>query len=747
MFFNFCIKHRYSLILFWTIAFVLSLVIIVKNFNFNTSLYSYLGYSEESAKRFIDFRKKFNGDSSEIILIKIDQQQDKNAQIEKILTLAKHIKTVTGIYNVISVHGYVSVNQSESAFELQRPIKIGEGNHEAYLDEVLTDPLFRNNLISLDKKHFAIFYQFDKSKNKRALRQVNQFVLNAGIAPQNISYTGYKTIEREIRKLTLRDLLFFAPLCGFVVFLGLLFLFRSIFQAVILGLFILVPCYVSLGIMVLLGFNFNLSTMLLPTLLMAIALSDICHVTLEYMRECQSRNIKSVLDAQQRRDVFEKALNKVLKACFMTSFTTAIGLLALYASDMPPIKEFALAGAIGVMLVFFSTLSLMTAWFYISSSEKLHLIHLHNPFLIKIDGMLSVVNDLLYDKYKIILAAISAIVVASFLSVLNPIVESNFLEYLPGDNKVRQGVENFNQHMAGVGQIAIIIKNKEGGHNRVLSVNNIEPILNLKQQLAKLQGIGSVVSIFDFVKTLEPTLNINDDELARTMFMLNEFGEFEIVHRYYAMEDDEILISLRVKHQKALELQSLVKEVRQILKQSPLQENFALEVTGDVTLISDLIPKLLWGQLLGFLFVLFVISSIFYYLTRSIKKTVIAVINNIIPCFIIGAAMFFFEIPLNVINLMVLSIVLGLSVDDTIHFMVRHKSGEHKASLNTLNSIGAPIVVTSIFLLLGMSVFLFGVFPLTVEFGLLVMLGIFVALLCDYLFLPAALRWMDESHA
>ena len=109
------------------------------------------------------------------------------------------------------------------------------------------------------------------------------------------------------------------------------------------------------------------------------------------------------------------------------------------------------------------------------------------------------------------------------------------------------------------------------------------------------------------------------------------------------------------------------------------------------------------------------------------------------------------DIDLDPGTVMIGSIVMGLVVDDTVHFLVRLKrqlnSGaniEHGIA-NTMWDTGRPIIVTSILLAAGFSVLLFGSFQPDVNFGLISSFIIIFALLADLVLLPAALKLLQPK--
>ena len=116
----------------------------------------------------------------------------------------------------------------------------------------------------------------------------------------------------------------------------------------------------------------------------------------------------------------------------------------------------------------------------------------------------------------------------------------------------------------------------------------------------------------------------------------------------------------------------------------------------------------------------------------------------------------FSRIPLDMANLLIASIVIGVAVDATIHylfqFQVRHQAGEsvETAIQHTLDHAGRAIVSTSLILTLGFSAYLWSSMANIQRFGLLVGTACIFALFTNLILVPAFLRGIygeEEAHA
>jgi len=137
-------------------------------------------------------------------------------------------------------------------------------------------------------------------------------------------------------------------------------------------------------------------------------------------------------------------------------------------------------------------------------------------------------------------------------------------------------------------------------------------------------------------------------------------------------------------------------------------------------------------------------------LFRSVRFTVLAMIPNVMPIVWTGGLMGYVGIELSTGTAMIASAVLGLVVDDTIHYLSRYRrvyDGDVVAAIHvTTRTVGAPVTVAAVSLVLGFWVGAFGSFRPTIYFSLLTGLTMITGVLCDLLLLPATLVLLKKKR-
>ncbi len=140
-----------------------------------------------------------------------------------------------------------------------------------------------------------------------------------------------------------------------------------------------------------------------------------------------------------------------------------------------------------------------------------------------------------------------------------------------------------------------------------------------------------------------------------------------------------------------------------------------------------------------------VIFAVLAFMFLSLRVGLAAMIPNVLPVVVFFGLMGWLGVELNLATSIIGAVALGISVDDTIHYMarlnriVKRAPSQHEALLLTMREVGRPVVITSITLTAGFAVMSVSEFALISTFGWLSALTMLTALLTNLTLLPAIL--------
>ena len=156
----------------------------------------------------------------------------------------------------------------------------------------------------------------------------------------------------------------------------------------------------------------------------------------------------------------------------------------------------------------------------------------------------------------------------------------------------------------------------------------------------------------------------------------------------------------------------------------------------------------------SYLFALLVITALMVVMIGRLRIGLMSMIANVVPIILIFGIMGIMNIPVDLMTILIGSIVLGLVVDDTIHFLHHFRRAYEingcveTAVRETLYHTGRALVITSLVLFGGFIIYTTAYLSCYAYFGVLVGCAILFALAADLLLVPALLAMIyGRQHA
>ena len=559
--------------------------------------------------------------------------------------------------------------------------------HKQYFGDFLYLPVY------IKHRHFFT----DPDQSARFYKSISTSLQDSGL---DFNLTGKLPAEREFRELIKRDFLLYLVLSLGISVLILLLLYRRaifIFLPVLVGIFSLVIVF---SIMALLLFPISIMSVLLPPLLLFTSTSDTIHL----------------LNAV-RRFGLENGIKKVIKPTFLTSITTALGFLSLLWINVEPVRQFGTAAAVGVLVAFFLTYSIVPFILHRGSSKSSanqKTIHFINPL-----------------RYKKRIGIIgSLILLLSLFGTTQLEIDAYLLDDLPDRSAIKGSFQRMDETLGGSKPWLLLAWTDKG---RIWDENKVKSLKKIEKFLVNKYGIERLItplSAFEYSRTIYPDRQDRAIDLAKTLS--RNFSDTSMIFSGFIPE---------IGSKATMERNN---EFREFLDQSVEVKNLHARITGTTYLIDKshhlLSEKLIYGLITAVLTVS-VFLGIFF---RSWKWGLIALIPNLLTLIVIAGIIGLLGIPLQLSNAIIFSVAFGVVVDDTIHFIASYRQLERSKSRSerivmTLNNTGSSILYTSVVIMSGFAIFLFSSFGATFYMGLFMVLAVLIALLVDLIFLPVIL--------
>ena len=630
---------------------------------------------------------------------------------------------------------------------------------------VLKDPLIAKRLIDEDGEltvlmvKVALMSDDDLFKVFLDLREITERFQNENFI---LKVTGPPAVNSALNEIVVGDLSKLLLISGFAMFIALIYLFRS--WTMVIGPIVVVGISViwTMGLMGITGMTLNLLSSILPAFLLCVGLGDSIH-------------LQSIFNT--RRIEGDSVHEAIINACgltgppvLFTSLSTMIGLLSFQFASVTAIKEMGVAGGVGVMFALINSLVTLPLFLkHCKRAPEQRPEQADGEPKDRIDRALYAL--VMASRHKIgravVLVGTVALAALSILGVLRLEVWHDDLESLPDNHPIKSAVLEVDRELGGVANAQLLIST-DGGQHTLRELDILRRIDQLSQHILayrspKNEAIsGHAMSLVDVVKETHrallggdehyrlPSLQDQDAQLRTSQLLgLFELQSPDQLRTLTTIDLNNAHLTLQIKWQEATSYEHLIKHIQSGIDQhfEPLrEEGVAVEQTGGVYLAYTIVTSLLDDLTKSFGAAFLVITFLMVLMLRGLKLGLLAMIPNLFPILLMLGALGLLGIPLDLNNLLIASIALGIAVDDTIHLLHHFQAsylvhGDRELALqDALTHAGRAMLSTSILLSVGFIVYLFASIEAVQRFGVIISLTVITALLVDLIVCPAILR-------
>lgn len=618
---------------------------------------------------------------------------------------------------------------------------LADSTAEQRFARVLGDRFMPDWLASTDGKALALVVRTHKLSESRQRQSVESAFHEAVEAEQLqdrlVAVAGTVALDAAELRSMLRDTLVFTPM---VMSLGLILLYWVVGRIVpvVIGAVAMSTAVVTcVALISAIGQPYTLVTAMVPTLLSAYTVSNLLHfyAALKRTRDAGFRRPKRVVFALQI--VHTPAMFNVL--------TTAAGMISLVLVPIPPIQVFGLISAIGVVVIY------------------LVVFYLVPPLLVKFDRGPWPKGGSGFAWTKRISCrlatfgirragwVVGAVLLAAVLTaplLFKVQAESDLLKFFNESHPLTQATARVEEALVGVTALEIVVDGP--GRDAFKNAKRLQLIKALQTRVEALPAVDRATSMMDIVEEMHWAFNEedeafrrlpDDDRLLSQLLLIYDGRDLqELVNNEY----QRMRILLNVNVHGANAIQQVIEQIEGLVATVDAPE-LKWQVAGYGRLFADQEDLLVVGQLHSFLGAFGQIFLIMFLLWRSFPSAVISMLPNLAPLYLVFAVMGAAGIYLDMATVLIAGVVLGITVDDTIHIFHNYQERRRKgygavfAVARSFEASGRAVVATSLllvsqFLLLGTSSFV----P-TSHFGLLTAGGLLAGQLMELLLLPALL--------
>jgi hypothetical protein len=560
---------------------------------------------------------------------------------------------------------------------------------------LLGHPALRDRLISRDGTTAAVVVRMqagDHADDRRdmVLRDIERSLAKLE-TPHHLAGIGVLYVALNRLSMSDASALFFGAVL--LMFALLWLVYRRLAPALAtLGVGVLSMLW-TMGLYGACGRSLNMVTSAMPTVVLVVGVAEMVHILL-----CAS----GLPAGASVRDHAASVLGRMLGPCALNIATSVAGFAALATSPLPAVRDlgiFTAAGLLGslVLTLVGATLALAHGWVPRARPRLLGWVA---------QGLSEI--GIRYPAATLVGAAVLTLAAAAAASRV--VVDTFTLEFLPAGHAVRRDSALIESRLAPYVPMDFLVRAPQGD------------AAQLREAVERWQRAGERLPGVGWSRSPADADNLFEAAEPRTS------------------ADGTLRVTFSVRMQSARDVE---RSMRALLDEARLPPGAVVEPAGYLPLYVRMIDYIVDSQLSGFGWAFVAVFGIIAFAFRSARIAALAVPSNLLPIIFIVGAMGATGIRLDAATVTIAAVVLGLVVDDTVHFLhqLRDALQEHAdraAALRaTVAGAGHAILTTALVMSLGFSVFALSEIRSLVYFGMLIALAMTASVLIDLLLIPA----------
>ncbi len=487
------------------------------------------------------------------------------------------------------------------------------------------------------------------------------------------------------------------------------------------------------------GIQISNVTAVMPQILIAIGVADAVHIWVTY-RVAGEKGLKA-------KDAVEYSLLKNFLPTLLTSVTTAVGFYSFITADLKPISGLGTLAGTGALFAWLFTYLVMGSLMFILPlrSKKA------TPSLVEHsrERASAIVDGLVRYRTAIIAVFVVATVAGGAFALQNE-VNSDPFKYFRVGFPLRVANEFIEENVGGARGVELVVE--AGTEEGVKDPTFLRKVEAYQAWVDQQPGVTRSLSIIDILKQTHRSLHADDPEmyllagaretLAQELFLYQmSLPQGMSLNDRVTVKNDAMRITV------LWTLKTSQEAVAAIDTMEAKGKEMGLEVwaTGKNRLWQSMNGYVVNSFIVSLSAALLLISLILILFFRSIPLGLLAMIPNGVPLVIGAGILWLIGQPLDVGTVLVLSVCLGIAVDDTIHvlanyYRLRREGRTARAAIEDIVAYtGRSLITTSIILVVAFGTFAFGTFTPNVYFGVLTAIILSIALVTDLTLLPAIL--------
>ena len=557
--------------------------------------------------------------------------------------------------------------------------------------------------------------------------------------------TGSVMFDTAFSEVGQKDMTTLVPLMLLILVVTVGLIFRTVTATLMTLIVIIMATGTAMGLAGWLGIAINPASASAPTIILTLAVADSVHILFIMYRLMNQ--------GKSRREAIIESIEFNFQAVFLTSLTTVVGFLTMNFSDAPPFHNLGNIVAIGITAaLFYSVLFLPAALSVLPLSLRVR--RYPRQFTI----MDTIAGFVIRHRTAILVTTTGLVAVLGFSAAQNRL-NDNWINYFSEDVPVRVATDVLEQRISGADFIEYSI-----GSGRPQGINDPGFLADLERFVRWLRAhpqVERVVSVTDVMKKLNRVMHNDSEDWYRIPGQQELAAQYLLLYEMslpYGLDLNNIInvdksatrLIITTRNLGTRALGDFDLEVQDWLRRNTPPHMHA-QGTGISIVFAHLSERNIINMLTAAFGALLAISLVLIAAFRRLDIGLLSLLPNIIPA---TMAFGLWGLLVGEIGLglsVVVSMTLGIVVDDTVHFISKYLRARSSFGMNQIESIqhafttvGPAMWTTTVALVAGFLVLMLSDYRMSADMGLLSAITISIALVMDFLLLPALLLAADR---
>lgn len=716
------------------------------------------------------FRKQFGEDGNMMVIGVQSPAIFEEKAFTDFARLAKSLKEVKGVENVLAIPTAVDLVKDSVAEKLQAvplftPVngvnsELRFAGFDSSLHRFFALPFYRGLLYNPETHATLMAVRINRNILVTKTRSVvigdivriaDEFGKRNNL---ELHYSGLPLIRTQLAdrmKMEMRWFLIGSVLLSAII---LVLFFRS-FSTMLMSLgVVLIGVVWSIGTLHLFAYKITLLTVLVPPLIVVIGIPNCIYFLNKYHI--------SYIESSNKQEALIKMVSKMGVVTLFCNIAAAIGFAVFALTKSPILKEFGAVAGINIFCLFLISLILIPAVLsYLPAPKERHIKYLDNKWL---QALLDKLEVWALNHRKFVYASTIVLLLVSVAGIARLRSEGFIVDDLPKTDRIYADLKFFEKNFKGVMPLEVVIDTKQKNGLRKRPLETFTAIDSLSAWFASRPETARPLSIVEGLKFARQAYYDGD---SANYGLPNSF-DISFLSSYLSAKPDsnnakanvmsglllsfmdstrqKARISINMADIGSKRLPVLLNEVQQQAAHYFDSSKYNVQLTGASVTFLEGTSFIIKGLRDSILWAFGLIALCMLYLFRSVRILFCSLIPNVIPLVMTAGVMGWAGVALKPSTVLVFSIALGIAIDITIRFLVNFKQiqqGSEKTLselvIETIHSTGISIIYTSMVLIAGFIIFCFSGFGSTQALGWLTSLTLVVATFTNLILLPALL--------